>query len=72
MDWTAAFAVIGALALVVSAAVAISTVSVLAWIGAKYVWGVYRDDQKQVQAVDAIARDWEREQRGGWRGGERR
>jgi cell division protein FtsB len=45
MDWTGAFAVIGAVVMILSAAVTAAVVGVLAWIGAKHVWSVYQDEE---------------------------
>jgi hypothetical protein len=55
MDMTGAFAVIGALALVVFAAIAISTISVLAWIGMKRVHELWRDEQRTARKIDEAA-----------------
>lgn len=62
MDWTSVFAAVGAVFLTVSAAVAVSTVTVLAWIGLRYIAQVWADEQRQIAAVDRVAEEWRREQ----------
>lgn len=56
VDWTGAFAVIGAAAVFIGAAVAVSGWTVAGWVGVRHLWELYVDEQRQLKVIEDMRR----------------